>query len=337
MKRKFRQSLIVVVLILVNLTQLLFANASTLSNGKVIKIIGQQHLYSASSVDSIILATLENGETFKLIESEDGWNKVSNWKYTGYIESIMCHESDTPVSFEEDSALYKYAIVNASLNLRENPTKKSKSMQMMKTGTLVIVHDTSTAPWWFVEYNGVFGYSHCDYLTLYEECPQDEIPLAVYTTSFSVKKSQEGRVYNINKAAGMLNGTSVMPGETFSILSIIAPITQKNGYKEAPEYVVKNGEAQVVTGYGGGVCQVSTTLYNTFLITSNLLDLKTVERHTHALPVTYVPDGMDATISYSNGKDFRFKNNSNYELIIRTYTDESGTISVYITRKENIE
>ena len=208
---------------------------------------------------------------------------------------------------------------------------------MMKTGTLVIVHDTSTAPWWFVEYNGVFGYSHCDYLTLYEECPQDEIPLAVYTTSFSVKKSQEGRVYNINKAAGMLNGTSVMPGETFSILSIIAPITQKNGYKEAPEYVVKNGEAQVVTGYGGGVCQVSTTLYNTFLITSNLLDLKTVERHTHALPVTYVPDGMDATISYSNGKDFRFKNNSNYELIIRTYTDESGTISVYITRKENIE
>lgn len=337
MKRKFTQLFIISIVVLSTLTSSAFANTEISFNGKVIKIIGQQYLYSEPSIDSKILAILEDGETFKLLKIEKDWIKIANWKYTGYIMTITSHESTISASFEEDNSLYKYAITNTSLHIRENPSINSKSMGVMKKGTLVIVHDTSTAPWWFVEYNGIFGYSHCDYLTLYEKCPQDETPLAVYTTSFSVKKDQEGRVYNINKAANMLNNTNVMPREIFSILSVISPITKKNGYKEAPEYVVKNGEAKVVTGYGGGVCQVSTTLYNAFLIASNQLDLETIERHIHALPVTYVPSGMDATISYSSKKDFRFKNNSNSELIIRTYTDEAGTISVYITKKENFE
>lgn len=333
MKRRFKPTLLVSVVLLLLLTSI--AVSSNTISGNTIQISAEQILYSEPSLNSAIVTTLNKGDIYVLIDVEDEWSKISNWKYSGYIQNNSNHENYIQTSNAENFANVRLAITTAALNLRENPDVNSKSLSIMRKGTLVIVHDTSNSPWWFVENNGNFGYSHSDYLEVYNNISTDEIPISIYTTKFSTKKGQEGRVFNITKSANMLDGTLIPKGETFSILNIIAPITKAAGYKEAPEYKVKNGEAFVTTGYGGGVCQVSTTLYNTFLFASNNLDLELIERHTHALPVSYVPKGMDATISYSSGKDFRFKNNSEYNLTIRTYTSDTGCISTFFTIKNS--
>lgn len=333
MKRRFNSIFLVSVVLLLLLTSI--AVSSNTISGNTIQLAEDQILYSEPSLDSTIVATLNKGDVFVLIDTNEEWNKISNWKYSGYIRNSIEHESYIHASNVEDSTNVKLALITAALNLRENPDINSKSLSIMRKGTLVIVHDTSNSPWWFVESNGNFGYSHSDYLEVYDSISEDEVPISIYTTKFSTKKEQEGRVFNITKAANMLDSTLVSKGETFSLLDIIAPITKFAGYKEAPEYRVKNGEAFVTTGYGGGVCQVSTTLYNTFLFASNNLNLELIERHTHALPVSYVPQGMDATISYSSGKDFRFKNNSAYNITIRTYVSDTGCISTYFTIKNS--
>uniref|UniRef100_A0A7C2IDP5 Vanomycin resistance protein VanB n=1 Tax=Ammonifex degensii TaxID=42838 RepID=A0A7C2IDP5_9THEO len=131
--------------------------------------------------------------------------------------------------------------------------------------------------------------------------------LAEFSTSFDHRKVN--RVYNISVAAGALNGLLVKPGEEVSFNKIVGPRSSEAGYKTAPT-IVNN---EFVEALGGGVCQVSTTLYNAVL----LAGLEVVERHNHSLPVAYVSPGRDATVVYE-GPDFRFRNNTGKFLYLRT-------------------
>lgn len=143
--------------------------------------------------------------------------------------------------------------------------------------------------------------------------------LAEFSTSFDSKKTN--RVYNISVAAGALNGLLVKPGEVVSFNKIVGPRSSEAGYKTAP--IILNNE--FVDALGGGVCQVSTTLYNAVL----LAGLEVVERHNHSLPVDYVPPGRDATVVYG-GPDFRFRNNTTKYLHIRTLVQNNRlTIKIF--------
>lgn len=119
-----------------------------------------------------------------------------------------------------------------------------------------------------------------------------------------------GRVRNIEVAAGKINGTLLMPMEVFSFNEITGSRNKAEGYHEAP--IIVNGK--FVPGIGGGVCQVSTTLYNAVVRS----DLKIVERRNHSLPVGYVPLGQDATVA-DNYIDFKFENNNNFPIYIQSY------------------
>jgi vancomycin resistance protein YoaR len=131
--------------------------------------------------------------------------------------------------------------------------------------------------------------------------------LGEFTTFFDTTKAN--RVYNISVAAGALNSLLIKPGETVSFNKIVGPRSSEAGYKTAPT-IINN---EFVDALGGGVCQVSTTLYNAVL----LAGLEVVERHSHSLPVTYVPAGRDATVVYE-GADFCFKNSTDKYLYLRT-------------------
>jgi len=96
-------------------------------------------------------------------------------------------------------------------------------------------------------------------------------------------------------------------GEVFSFNDVVGPRTVANGFKIAKEYV--NGK--IVDGVGGGVCQVSSTLYSAVLFA----DLETVERQNHMFTVSYIPLGRDAAVAY-NELDFKFKNNTNWPIKI---------------------
>lgn len=126
---------------------------------------------------------------------------------------------------------------------------------------------------------------------------------------------------NVRLAAEAINGTVLQPGEEFSFNETVGQRTEAKGYKGAAAY--NNG--LVVEEIGGGVCQVSSTLYNAVLKAG----LKTTVRRSHTFEPSYVTPGTDATISWG-GPDYKFVNNSSAAIGIRaSYADQKMTVSIY--------
>lgn len=135
------------------------------------------------------------------------------------------------------------------------------------------------------------------------------------------------RTTNLRLAANKINGTVLMPGETFSYNTIVGERTIAAGYKNAAIY--ENG--QVVDGLGGGICQVSSTLYNSVLKSN--LDI--VERTNHMFLTTYSPGGLDATVAYGS-LDFKFKNNRSYPIKIAASVENGYcTVQIYGLRTDD--
>lgn len=129
--------------------------------------------------------------------------------------------------------------------------------------------------------------------------------LASFSTNYNTRDTD--RTTNLRLAANKVNGTVLMPGETFSYNKVVGQRTIAAGYKEAPIYV--NG--QVVDGLGGGICQISSTLYNAVIYAN--LDI--VTRSNHQFVPSYVTASRDATVVYGS-TDFQFKNNRKYPIKI---------------------
>ncbi len=140
---------------------------------------------------------------------------------------------------------------------------------------------------------------------LQEEVAKCTNLLGSYSTTYN--SYQIERSTNVATAAGRINGTVVYPGETFSTIEVIKDRTIENGYKSAPEY----SSGKVIDGIGGGVCQVSTTLYNAIINA----ELEIVERSPHSMVVSYVDVSRDAAIA-GDYKDFKFKNNTDYPIYL---------------------
>lgn len=131
-----------------------------------------------------------------------------------------------------------------------------------------------------------------------------KVPIETEVASFSTNLAGDsGRLNNINITCRAINGTIINPNETFSFNKIVGNPSPERGYQEADVIV----ETKVEKGYGGGNCQVSTTIYNICL---QIPDIEIIERNPHKKPVTYVEKDKDAAISYSGGLDFKFKNKS---------------------------
>ena len=129
--------------------------------------------------------------------------------------------------------------------------------------------------------------------------------LSIFTTRYDV--SDVNRTTNLRIACQKINGKVVMPGEIFSYNKTLGPRTAAAGYKNAKVYEA----GQVVDGIGGGICQISSTLYNAVL----MANLEIAERRNHQFVPSYVGAGRDATVVYGS-IDFKFKNTRNYPIKI---------------------
>lgn len=147
-----------------------------------------------------------------------------------------------------------------------------------------------------------------------EELAKVKDILGSYSTTFGTSGS--GRIANIRRGAELINGSIIYPGEEFSVNVATSPFTAENGYELAGSY--ENGTT--VDSYGGGICQVSTTLYNAVI----RAELEVTERSAHSMIVTYVEPSMDAAIS-GEYKDLKFKNSTKAPVYIEGYT-EGGVI-----------
>lgn len=138
--------------------------------------------------------------------------------------------------------------------------------------------------------------------------------LGSFSTYFG--DSAPGRITNVKHATSFIDGTVLYPGEEFSVYDAIEPLNAENGYELAGAY--ENGTT--VESYGGGVCQVSTTLYNAVI----RAELKVTERHNHSMLVSYVKPSMDAAIA-GTYKNLRFVNTYDKPIYIEGYTN-GGTL-----------
>ena len=146
--------------------------------------------------------------------------------------------------------------------------------------------------------------------------------LSEYTTYYGSHDSPN-RVHNIKVATGRLNNRIITSGETFSLLDNIGEFSLQRGFREA--FVLYNGELD--PQYGGGSCQIATTLYNTAM----LAGLDIIERHNHGIYFTIYPLGRDASI-YTGTRDLRIANNTSHPILISgTATDKKLTFKLYGT------
>lgn len=143
--------------------------------------------------------------------------------------------------------------------------------------------------------------------------------ISSYTTAFDPSQS---RAVNITLSASKLNGTVVRSGKSFSFSDTVGPRTAENGFVIAPTF----SSGKIVTDIGGGICQVSSTMYAAMLQGG----IKATERHAHSLPVSYIPAGMDATIAEGT-KDLTFTNDFAFPIVINVVAND-GKVTVSFSR-----
>ena len=149
--------------------------------------------------------------------------------------------------------------------------------------------------------------------------------LSTFTTRYDV--SDVGRSTNLSVACQKINGKVILAGETFSYNQTLGPRTIAAGYRTGHMY----SGGQVVDSIGGGICQISSTLYNAVL----MANLGIVERSNHQFLTSYVPAGRDATVAYGV-VDFKFKNTRQYPVrIVASAKNGIATVSIYGIKEEN--
>ena len=125
----------------------------------------------------------------------------------------------------------------------------------------------------------------------------------------------EARDDNIKLACKTLSGTVVKSKETFSLWDVIGLPSKERGYEKAKSFT---SDGEVIQSYGGGICQLSTTIYNAVLKVDGL---KVTERHEHSREVPYIKDGKDAAVSYGN-TDLKFENTLDYDIRIKAEVED---------------
>ena len=157
--------------------------------------------------------------------------------------------------------------------------------------------------------------------SLTTEMIQNEFGLIASSTSQTTANSN--RNHNISITCEKINGLILQPGETFSFNGFIGERTEASGYEVAG--VIENGQS--AQAYGGGICQVSSMIYQSVIKS----DLEVVERHPHMWPSSYATVGTDAAVDWGN-QDFSFRNNSGYPIALSAYWDPSTsyvTVAIY--------
>lgn len=258
---------------------------------------------------------------FKAISDSD----KSKYKLSYHVDEEVLKQY-----IEDNCKQYDVKMKNSKLKLTNGKFKATKSrdgreIQVEDTVT-VISHDLSKdVSEDAIEVSAVVQVKKAKYTK--EQVSKCKDLLGSYSTSYAT--STAARANNVKVAANYIDGTVLYPGKTFSVIKTIKDRTEANGYQSAPEY----SSGKVVEGIGGGVCQVSTTLYNAVINA----ELEVVERSPHSMVVAYVDVSRDAAIA-GDYKDFKFKNNTEVPVYIAAVAD-GATLSFRIygeeTRPEN--
>lgn len=215
-----------------------------------------------------------------------------------------------------------YANVKTNLNIRNDPSVDSEIIGKIKPFEEIYILSEVNEKWYEIQtQNGVIGYSSKDFVVTINDIDLNKELVA--SAVITAKSSSKNRNYNMQRASESIDGLVLYPNDVFcwydtkDYKGVVGPASKVNGYKVAT--VISGGK--YVKGYGGGVCQVSTALYNCI----NKLGIIPIEHHHHTIQSTYVEEGMDATVSYPN-KNFIFANTLDFSIKFRVYSDNGEVV-----------
>lgn len=236
------------------------------------------------------------------------------------LRAIPVNAKLTPEDLEPPTSIYGMeAYTTSDLNLRQAPN--AKVLTVIPCGETITIFDQQGA-WFSVKYKNYSGFVSWKYIKFTE--PEIEEDSELIGNSIIHYKSSENRDINMNIACATINGVVIQPGEKFIWSQIVGQTTKEKGYKIAPVIINR----QSVDGLGGGVCQVSTTLYNaTFDTAIN------AKAYSHSLGCAYAK--RDATVAYGY-KDFTFENPYDFPIKLEMYSYK-GVVFCSIYRIQEAE
>lgn len=235
------------------------------------------------------------------------------------ISNVAVSKSGTSITVEWDTTKSSGYQIFYSTDKNFSSSYKCITINNAYTSSYTIRNVSSSAIYYvkvraFINYNGTAHKGICSSV-------QSTNYSNLYATYSSNYVNNANRTKNLQLAAKSITGTIVQPGQTFSFNKVVGPRTAAKGYKPAPVF----GASGVENGIGGGICQVSSTVFNCALNAN----VGIVERHQHSQRVTYVPLGRDAAI-YGTVQDFKWKNTTNYPIkIVMTVSGGKITCSFY--------
>jgi vancomycin resistance protein YoaR len=264
--------------------------------------------------------TVNTGRRGRIISADTLYDTLLDAYLTGRLDPSMTYEARTPAPLDPEEILSKYCTepVDAVLN----------------TETFAITPDVPGYGFTRETIEAVLekaeegrGYSIA-MTALVPNVTAADVEAALYADVLAEAHTPhswvDDRTVNLMLSCAALNGTVIMPGQTFSFNETVGERTEEKGYREAIAYV---GGASVPE-IGGGVCQVASSIYYAVL----QADLRSVERHAHTYLVTYVPQGMDAAI-YWGSLDYKFENTSPYPIKIEASVSD-GDVHIILRGTE---
>lgn len=255
-------------------------------------------------------------ERYKVLKDLEHENKIYPILLSFDLQAI----SDT---LTEKCAKYDREAVNVSLKREDGEfyiVEGQKGYRLDVETSIDLVNDYLTEDWNHQSCTIALDIAVEEPKGSAEELAEVKDVLGSFTTAYT--SSGSSRSANVENGCKLIDGITLYPGEEFSTYETVSPFSEANGYYMAGSYV--NGK--VVDSLGGGICQVSTTLYNAVL----RAELEVTERHNHSMIVSYVDPSADAAIAESSGKDFRFVNNLDYPIYIEGYTKgKKITFNIY--------
>lgn len=249
----------------------------------------------------------------------DGWSEININNKTYYVSSQYLSKKVDSDSTNSSTAI-QYVNTNI-LNIRMGPNTSSTIYKKVGRGESVNVIEKRKDGWTKIRMDKKDLYVSSEYLTSVKPSSNTNISSPnvyaySYTATTPTSQSSDNSIKNVQNAFKKIDGKILKPGETFSYLKAIGPITKTNGFVESG--IISGGKYS--TGVGGGICQGSSTIHNAVVKAG----LTVEERRSHSLPSKYISKGLDAMVT--EDLDYRFKNTSSYPVRIRAYVSDGQVV-----------
>lgn len=306
--------------------QYVFDSASIDKNGIIMCCA---NIYGESNIDSGIIGYVNAEEICRFVQKKNGFVELATggWVPENAVTFDFIQIYDYPETYLTESDMESWNMPNLQIGYIGTLTKRTKAQGVTTSGGLyfkdsIPVYGIIDGYAYFPSGRNIYKMSIDKFASFEEVGPMHQTIAAYRTVYYS---SGRGRKHNIELVSSILDGTIIESGATFSYNKTTGPRSASKGYQIAA--VIENG--QYVDGYGGGVCQVSSTIYASIMHDPNI---EVTSRKKHGLEVTYLPYGMDATVSYGS-VDLKFVNNYPFSIKLNVYAMD-GVCMVTFTKIE---